>query len=238
MTWRVPPFDRAALAAEAHVRATYAPRGIVIAGSIVRGEAGPSSDLDIVVIHDAPWRLREQLWFEGVPAEVFVNPPAQIREYFASEHAEGRPCTAHMLATGEPLAPIDPIVSQLVDEAKAWLVRPLEPTAAQLESMRYAAVDSLDDARDVAQDPAAAQLLLADTVKHIIAYAFWRARRFQPRRKATLMALAEIDPEAAELVRRWAVSGQALQTVEELAHHVLGVDTFFAWSSGRDPRVS
>ena len=235
MTWRVPPFDRAALAAETHVRATYAPRGIVIAGSIVRGEAGPTSDLDVFVIHDEPWRLREQRWFEGVPTEVFVNPPDRVREYFTNEHAEGRPGTAHMLVTGEPLPPIDPIVQTLIDEAKGWLARPLEPTAAQLESMRYGAVDGLDDARDVAHDPAAAQLVLAGVVEHIITYAFWRARRFQPRRKATLTALAELDPDAAELVRRWATGAEPLATVTELARHVLGVDSFFAWSSGRDP---
>lgn len=60
MTWRVPPFDRALVELEAYVRATWKPIGILVAGSIVRGEAGPTSDLDVFVVHEAPWRLREQ----------------------------------------------------------------------------------------------------------------------------------------------------------------------------------
>ncbi|HMG54891.1 MAG TPA: nucleotidyltransferase domain-containing protein [Kofleriaceae bacterium] len=212
MTWCVPPFDQAIELLLAHVRAEYAPRGIVVSGSIVRGEAGPTSDLDVLVVHDAAWRLRDQRRFAGVPAELFVNPPAQTRRYFASEHEAGRPSTAHMFATGEPIAPVDPVVAALIDEARDWLARPLEISPARLEARRYAPVDLLDDARDVAAgDPATARLLLGEAVRLIVEYAFWRARRFQPRRKRALAAL------------------------EDLARHVLGVDAFFAWSSGREP---
>ena len=94
-----PPFDQAVAELEAHVRATWQPLGILIAGSIVRGEAGPTSDLDVFVIHDQPWRLRAQRRFAGVPAELFVNPPAQIRRYFASEHAAGRTITGLRLSS-------------------------------------------------------------------------------------------------------------------------------------------
>ena len=238
MTWRVPPFDQAVVELVAHVRATFAPRGIVIAGSIVRGEAGPTSDLDVFVVHDEPWRQRDQRRFAGVPAELFINPPSQIRKYFASEHERGRPSTADMFATGEPIAPVDPIVDELVREARDWLARPVAVTPAHLESLRYGAVDQLDNARDVIdRDPAAAQLMLGDTVRLIIEYMFWRARRFQPRRKAEITALAEFDPPAAALVRRWAAASprDGLAIVEALAREVLGVDTFFAWSSEREP---
>src|SRR5262249_54478940 len=98
MTWRVRPFARAAEPGVTHRGDTYAPPGIVIAGSIVRGEGGPTSDLDVFVVHDQPWRLREQKRFAGVPAELFVNPPARVRTYFEREHAEGHPSTAHMFA--------------------------------------------------------------------------------------------------------------------------------------------
>jgi len=240
MTWRVPPFDRAFAALEAYVRATYAPLGIIVSGSIVRGEAGPTSDFDVFVIHDHPWRLREQRRFEGVPAELFVNPAEQMRRYFASGHLAGKPDTAHMLATGEPIEPVHEVIHQLVAEARAWLARPLEPTPEQLVSLRYASVDVLDDARDViAHDPAAGSLLLAEAVRGIIAYAFWKARKFQPRRKDAVIALAAIDPEAAALVRRWATGSgmDAFAVVETLARHVLGVDTFFEWASAPEPML-
>jgi hypothetical protein len=234
VTWRVPPYDHALELLLAHVRASYAPCGIVVSGSIVRGEAGPTSDLDVFVIHDESWRVREQRRFNGVPAELFVNPPATIRRYFASEHERGRPSTAHMLATGEPLAPVDPVVDELVREARDWLARPITVSPARLESMRYAAVDLIDDARDVVErDPAGAHLLLGDAVQRIIEYTFWREGRFQPRRKQAVAALAAIDPEAASLVMRFASEG-SLAAVEALARRALGVDAFFEWASERD----
>ena len=145
---------------------------------------------------------------------------------------------AHMFATGEPVAPADPIVDELVREARDWLARPVAMSAGKLEALRYGAVDQLDNARDVIdREPAAALLLLGETVRHIIAYAFWRAGRFQPRRQVAIAALAELDPAAAALVRRWAAASASdgLAIVEVLARQVLGVDTFFAWSSEREP---
>ena len=216
------------------VRATYAPIGIVVAGSIVRGEAGPTSDLDVFVVHGEPWRLREQRRFAGVPTELFVNPAAQVRRYFATEHARARPCTAHMFASGEPIEPIDPVIVELVREAREWLARPVERTGAELEQLRYGAVDALDDARDTT-DPATARLLLADVVQHVVEYAFVSRGLFVPRRKDVVAKLAAIDADAADLVHRWAAERLGLTTVEALAKHVLGVDTFFEWSSPREP---
>jgi hypothetical protein len=235
MTWRVPPFDRAVDELVAYVGATYAPLGIVVSGSIVRGQAGPTSDFDVFVVHDQPWRLRDQRRFAGVPAEIFVNPPAQVRRYFEREHAEGRPCTAHMFATGEAIEPVHPVIEELVREAHDWLARPLEPP--ELVTLSYPAVDLLDDARDVIdRDPAAATLLLATAVRTIIEHAFWQRKMFQPRKKDAVAALAEIDAEAAALVRTWSASTgrDALYAVEALANLVLGVDTFFEWTSPRE----
>lgn len=238
MTWRIPPYDLAVVSLEAYIRTNYAPRGILVSGSIVRHQADPNSDLDVFVIHDEPWRVREHKVFHGVPTALFVNPPAQVRRYFAVEHNSGRPVTAHMFATGEIVPPVDPIMTALVEEANEWLARPLEPSPAELDAQRHAAVDFIDDVRDiVATDPAAAHLLLAQAVNGIVAHAFWRKRRFQPRRKNAVHELAVIDPHAADLVRQWASeSGEpALTVVEALARHVLGVDTFFEWISEREP---
>jgi predicted nucleotidyltransferase len=237
MTWRVPPFDTAADELVAYARATYAPLGIVLAGSIIRGEADPTSDFDCFIVHDEPWRLREQKRFAGVPAELFVNPAAQVRRYFASEHGDGRPCTAHMFATGE-IVLAHPIIDELVREARESLARPLEVSEESLMQQRYGIVDTLDDTRDVLHtDAATASLLIADAVRGIVAYAFWKRHQFQPRRKATISALAAIDPEAAALVRRWQSSSlvEGWAVIEALARHVLGVDTFFEWTSARDP---
>src|SRR5262249_19229805 len=151
------------------------------------------------------------------------------RRYFEREHADARPCTAHMFATGEVIGS-HPVIDELVREARAWLARPIESTEAALVRRRYGAVDLLDDARDVVdRDPAGAALLLAEAVRDIVAYAFWRRGVFQPRRKDALSELAKIDAAAAALVGTWSTSTghAALETALALARHVLGVDTFF-----------
>ena len=73
-------------------------------------------------------------------------------------------------------------------------------------------------------------MMYLNAVQDIVAYAFWARHERQPRRKRAVDALAAIDPQAADLVRRW----QTVDDVAALARHVLGVDTFFAWTSAKD----
>jgi predicted nucleotidyltransferase len=234
MSWRVPPYDRAVDEAEAFIRATWKINGVVVAGSIVRGEAGPTSDLDVFVVHAEPWRLRAQKRFAGVPTEIFVNPPDRIRGYFKNEHERGRPSTAHMFSTGIVLPGADEIVAELVREARESLARPIVVTLTELAAKRYAAVDMLDNARDTSDaDPAMTRLLLDDVVQQIIEYAFWKRAMFQPRRKDQLRALHEVDPVAVEHVRTFVAADEPLPIAIALANHVLGVDTFFEWTSDR-----
>ena len=236
MTWRGPPYDAAIDEIERHVRATYKIHGMVIAGSIVRGSGGATSDLDVFIVHAEPWRLRDQKRFHGVPTELFVNPPDRIRGYFASEHAEGRPCTADMFTTGELVGAADEIARAIVREAHEWIARPIEISESQLTSKRYGIVDALDDARDViATDPVAAAMLVSAAVRDIVAYAFWQRRRWQPRRKHLTSELAAIDPIAADVLRSVTTTSgsDALENAIALANHVVGVDAFFEWTSER-----
>src|SRR5689334_9007826 len=82
------------------VRSRYAPWAIVATGTIIRGTPDLSSDIDLCVLHNDPFRQRVQRRFQGVPFEIFVNPEGAILEYLESEARAGRPVTAHMLATG------------------------------------------------------------------------------------------------------------------------------------------
>ena len=59
--------------------------GIVAAGTIIEGNPDLSSDLDVYVIHRKLFRQRIQKFFNDVPAEIFVNPPAAV----------GAPCPPH-----------------------------------------------------------------------------------------------------------------------------------------------
>ena len=118
------PYKTALEEAVAFVLERFDPIGVVASGTIVRGDPSPSSDLDVFVLHRQPWRQRLQRFFNGVPAELFVNPPERVERYFEEEVADGRPVTAHMLATGVVVFAIDPIVEQLRARAADVLAAP------------------------------------------------------------------------------------------------------------------
>jgi predicted nucleotidyltransferase len=231
--------DGALKEAVAFVLQRFSPVGIVAAGSIVRGEGGPTSDLDIYVIHLAPWRQRLQHYFRGVPAELFVNPPAAIRAYFGDEHADARPITAHMLSSGFVVLDDDPVVDVLRHEAAGWLARPCVPSAIAAEYARYLPACHFDDARDVAaKDAATGAMLVASAVRDALRFAFRRDGLTLPRDKDLLAATDRRDPALAAAARR-ALTATTVESrmtaADEVARRALGVLGFYEWESPRDP---
>lgn len=209
--------------------------GIIASGSIIRGNPGPTSDFDMYVIHAESQRQRLQRYFHGVPAEIFVNPPHTIRGYFADEHSEGRPCTAHMLVTGFPILVNDPIVTTLQEEARTWLQKAPTITEQKLLLLRYGIADQLDNAKDLLDsDPECAARILHQAVDQLVDYHFLSNSRFLPRLKESITRLAEIDPELGRLTRAYYqtnnVQTQA-QLADTLARRILGVTEFFEWES-------
>ena len=57
----------------------YSVLGIIVSGTIIRGNQDLSSDLDIYVIQKEPFRQRLQKFFNHIPAEIFVNPPKLLK---------------------------------------------------------------------------------------------------------------------------------------------------------------
>ena len=176
--------QRAALhEAMIYVQQRYDPLGIIAGGSIIRGNGGPTSDFDIYVIHDKPYRQRIQKRFSGVPAEIFVNNAASVRSYFPSECKAGRPITAHILE---------------------WLKKRPDLTVAELLWKRYLIVDLLDNARDLLEDdPANASLFLHDAVRAMVDYAFLAVNRNLPRVKESITVLEREQPAIGKLLRSY-----------------------------------
>lgn len=229
------PYKEALQTAVTYILAHFSVLGIIASGSIIRGNPGPTSDFDIFVIHAQPQRQRLQRLFHGVPAEIFVNPPHTIRGYFESEHKEGRPCTAHMLATGFPVLVNDPVVTTLCAEAQNWLQKaPLmsEPRSLWL---RYEIVDLLDNARDILDtDPLGTTRILYQAVERMLCYAFLNRGRFLPRMKDFMATLQEVEPALAQLAGRYYQTVtvlEQLQIAEMLARQTIGVTEFFEWDS-------
>ena len=229
------PYATALREVAAYIFNRWEPVGIVAGGTIIAGAPSSSSDLDLYVIHRAAYRQRVQRFFNGVPAEMFVNPPERIERQFESDRREGRPVAAHILATGFVVYDSDPVVHRLRDLANAELnVRP-EPSNVALDQRRYPAATALEDAEDVADsDPALCALFLHRAVDAAINCRFWLARTWQPRGKATLTALAKIEPPLAELVRAFYCEvdlARRRALAREIVQRVTGETGFFEWES-------
>jgi predicted nucleotidyltransferase len=139
-------YDRALREAVSFVLERFKPIGIIAGGTIVRGTPDAASDFDVWVIHLEPVRQRLQKFFNGVPVEIFVNPPWVIRKYFVQDQGEARPISAHMMATGAVVLATDPVVEQLRQTAISLVNSSPTLTPQKLTSARYAAATKLEDA--------------------------------------------------------------------------------------------
>lgn len=118
-----------------------------LAGSVVRGEAISTSDLDIVVITerpDAPYR--ESFVRFGWPIEAFVHTSTSRRQFFASDARRRRPSLANMCAEGIILKDTNDVATSIQQEANDHLQAGPPPlTATELAWSRYQLTDLLDD---------------------------------------------------------------------------------------------
>jgi predicted nucleotidyltransferase len=208
--------------------------GIVAAGTILRGTADATSDLDIYVIHREPFRQRIQRFSRNVPTEIFVNPPWTVRSYLSREHADGRPITAHMLATGHVILSIDPIVDELRAEAAEWLAKPSRPSPAQIVMDRYLAATLYEDARDIAKkDPSTALLILSQSVTAMISFWYRSNGHFIPRTKEFLSSLESLNQTLGRDAQRFFIAPpeERWLLAERIADQTIGVRGFFEWES-------
>lgn len=229
------PYDVALCAAVAFIVERFDPLGIIASGTIVRGNPGPSSDLDLYVIHGQPFRQRVQRLFEGVPAEIFVNPPPQVETYFETERRAGRPLTAHMLATGVVVLDRDPVIERLRQQARDALALAPDPSPETLRFKRYMIATEFEDACDVAEsDPLSARMIMASAVRGMLRYRFWQANRYQPRDKDLIAALDDLDPALVALARVYFAASDVAELVriaEQIADRTIQTRGFFEWES-------
>jgi len=120
------------------------------AGSVVRGESFPSSDLDVVVLFDhVDHAWRESFHFQRWPVEVFAHDPGTLAYFVEQDCASGRPALAQMISE----ALVIPMETPTSRAIQAWArgvlaARPEAPPATSLAADRYRLTDLLDDFRD------------------------------------------------------------------------------------------
>jgi nucleotidyltransferase-like protein len=123
---------------------------IFLAGSLLRGEGTPYSDLDLIVIFkQLPRAWRESFNFQGYPVEAFVHDPETFN-YFIFEFGitSGQSAMAHMVAEGvEVPGPTD--ISQSLKRITADLIAagPPELSDEDERKLRYMITNLIDDIR-------------------------------------------------------------------------------------------
>ena len=123
---------------------------ILLAGSLLRGEGTPYSDLDLVVIFDQlPHAWRESFEFQGFPVEAFVHDPETLNYFlFESCRSAHSPAIARMVLEGIEVPRPSEISKSLKRIAADLLASgPPELNDEDERKLRYTITNLIDDIR-------------------------------------------------------------------------------------------
>ncbi|MDQ0255298.1 hypothetical protein J2S74_002680 [Evansella vedderi] len=120
--------------------------GALLAGSVIRGEATKTSDLDIIIF-DRKLRssYRESLLFMGWPIEVFANNLTSYKQFFKSDYEQAMPTHQMMVVEGRIIVDRG-VIASIKQEARQMLeMGPLPWSKEIIDTKRYFITDVLDD---------------------------------------------------------------------------------------------
>lgn len=141
-----------------------------LGGSTPAGAAGPTSDLDIVVILDKQWdnvAFIETSTYEGRLVEAFVYGPAGLDWWLRHDRTSRRPVIDQLIGRGVVLVDT-PRARELQDMSRRILASgPTPLTGDEHNTALYALSALLDDLRDALGHGAATE--------YVLAAATWRA---------------------------------------------------------------
>ena len=202
-----------------------------LAGSAIRGEATPTSDLDIVILteqENAPYR--ESFEDYGWLIEAFVHTTSSYKDFFASDVKRRRPSLPSMCAEGLILKDTNGLAEEAKKEAQD-LLRAGPPPLSQedLDASRYALTDVLDDFIG-AQSHAKALFVAADLINLTAESILDVNNHWRGRGKWNLRRLREGDGDLAE---QFVTALDIFYKREDRALFVTFVETMLAAHGGR-----
>jgi hypothetical protein len=228
------------------VVAEYAPQpevvAILLAGSVVRGEGGTNSDLDMWIIAEVPYRQRRSFVVGDVPVEIFLNPPAWTERYLAEDDAHAM----HMVGYGWPLyirGGAEAEVAAFQAHFRAAYERGPQPLSeSAFAAARYGVIDLVFDVEDVlAGDPVSALLVMDRVLAAALNLYYARQRVWLPKWKRLLPELAARAPDLADAVTCYLTTAGAqarYAALREILTRILpegfGLEQW-AWESDRQP---
>jgi len=217
-------------AATALHRERYADAEVVfLAGSLVRGEGTPTSDLDLVVVFKSlPNAYRESFRFRGWPVEAFVHDPQTLAYFFHRvDKPSGVPSLPTMVSEGIEIPRSSEFSRSLKALAHSVMAEGPPPWArTDIDGSRYAItglVDDLREPRSRAEQFATATTLYAALANHILRRrGVWSAKdKTIPRqlRKLDVSLAEEFGASFSALFER----GESAQVIT-LAEQILASD--------------
>lgn len=150
--------------------------GALLAGSVIRGEATDTSDLDIVIFDkNLKTAYRESFFEFGWNIEVFVHNLTSYKEFFKSDCERARPSLPKMVSEG--IVIIDSgIIESIKQEANDLLEKgPEEWSAETIKIKRYFITDSLDDF--IGSTNRAEEIFIANTLAELVSEFVLRTNR-------------------------------------------------------------
>lgn len=150
--------------------------GALLAGSVVRGEATETSDLDIVIFDETfPSSYRETFIELEWPIEVFVHNGSSYKSFFESDRERAQPSLPRMVSEGIILRN-DGIIEAIKKEAEELLKEgPEKWTEKTIQIKRYFLTDTLDDF--IGSSNRAEGIFIANTLAELISEFVLRTNR-------------------------------------------------------------
>ena len=171
--------------------------GLLLAGSYAYGEMMATSDIDMFVVVDEPWRQKRTFVVDGVEVELFVNPEHKIAEEIAQAES-----TTDMFARGRSIYDPKNVVADLQQQAQsiASQLRPI-PLGDDLYRLRYMVTDTLKDAYDlVERGDRGVDLALHNALQWTLDAYYKLSGRRIPKPKYVMHDLQKREPALADVV--------------------------------------
>ncbi|SDQ79261.1 Nucleotidyltransferase domain-containing protein [Virgibacillus subterraneus] len=172
--------------------------GGLLAGSVVRGEATETSDLDIVIFDDNfSSSYRESLIDLGWKIEIFAHNLISYKAFFKSDYERARPSMPRMVSEGIVLKD-NGVVEAIKNEANELIAKgPEQWLTETIETKRYFITDTLDDF--IGCDSRAEGIFIANTLAELVSEFVLRTNhRWIGASKWIVRSLRDYDVEFAE----------------------------------------
>ncbi|PLR66220.1 nucleotidyltransferase domain-containing protein [Bacillus sp. UMB0893] len=170
----------------------------VLSGSVVRGEATPASDLDIVIFDETlKASYRESFVEFGWPVEAFVHNFDSYRHFFESDCKSGTPSMPRMVYEGIVLRG-KLLLEPIKEEAERLLEKGPDPwSKEEIDLKRYFITDALDDF--IGSRSRSEMLFITNSLAELLHEFVLRTNgRYIGKSKWIPRALMQFDPKFAE----------------------------------------